>query len=170
MRKNMWALLALMSYFDTEADERNDPDTPAEEEQDGSDSNHKDSAGNGNPNSNSEPSVPTSINTTPAPAAPTTTATSPAILKAIRLVANAALQGRSAFAAGTSIVAGEMLSFGISRAINYIWIRDTENRTDSFAFFGIARNSPFTGMCLYVFMLIGSVRIIAIAHTMVLHT
>ena len=100
---------------------------------------------------------------------PTTTTTSPAILKAIRLVANAALQG-FAFAAGTSIVAGEMLSFGISQAINYIWIRDTENRTDSFAFFGIARNNPFTGMCLYEFMLIDSVHIIAIAHRMVLHT
>jgi hypothetical protein len=169
MRKNMWALLALMNYVENEAEERNDPDTPAEEDQDGSDSNHEDSADNGNPNSNSQPSDPTSINTTPTPVAPTTTTTSPAILKAIRLVANAALQG-FAFAAGTSIVAGEMLSFGISQAINYIWIRDTENRTDSFAFFGIARNNPFTGMCLYVFMLIDSVHIIAIAHRMVLHT
>jgi hypothetical protein len=49
MRQYMWALLALMNYFDTEAEERNDPDTPAENEQDGSDSNHGDSAGNGNP-------------------------------------------------------------------------------------------------------------------------
>ena len=169
MQQIMWALLALMNFVETEAEERDDPDTPAEEEHDGSASDHGDSAGDGNTTSNGAPGTPTSINTTPTAAAPTTTTTSPAIQKAIRLVANAARQG-FAFTAQTSIVAGEMLSFGISQAINYIWIRDTENRTDSFAFFGIARNNPFTGMCLYVFMLIDSVHIIAISHTMVLHT
>jgi hypothetical protein len=53
----------------------NDPDTPAENEHDESGSDHGDSAGNGNPNSNAEPSDPTSINTTPTSAAPTTTTT-----------------------------------------------------------------------------------------------
>ena len=69
------------------------------------------------------------------------------MLKAILLIANAVLQG-AALTATTTIVAGEMLSFGISQTINYLWIRDQENRSDTFGFFGVACNNPFTGTCL----------------------
>lgn len=146
MRKNMWALLALMNYFDTEATEHNDPDTPAENEHDESASDHGDSAGNGNPNSNAEPSTPTTAQTTSTPSGPAGETRSPAMLKAIRLIANAVAQG-AALTATTSIVVGEMMSYGISQTVNYLWIRDQDNRTDSFGFFGIACKNPFTGMC-----------------------
>jgi len=147
MRQYMWALLALMNFVDAEAEERNDPDTPAEEEQDGSDSDHGNSAVNPNPNANNASGTPTSAQTTSAPSGPASETTSLAMLKAIRLIANAVAQG-AALTATTTIVAGEMMSYGISQTINYLWIRDQENRTDSFGFFGIARKNPFTGMCL----------------------
>ena len=51
-----------------------------------------------------------------------------------------------ALTATTTIAAGAPISFGITRAINYLFLRDEENRTDSFAFFGIVRKNPFTGM------------------------
>jgi len=146
MRQYLRALLALMNFVDTEAEERNDPDTPAEEEQDGSDSDHGNSAGNGNPNPNGEPSTPITSQTTSTPSGPAGETRSPAMLKAIRLISNAVAQGAN-LTATTTIVAGEMMSFGISQAINYLWIRDQDNRTDSFGFFGIACKNPFTGMC-----------------------
>jgi len=142
MRKNMWALLALMNYFDTEATEHNDPDTPAENEHDESGSDHGDSAGNGNPNSNAEPNTSTTTPTTSTPSEP---AGSPAMRKAMRLIANAVAQGAN-LTATTSIVASEMITYGISQTINYLWIRTQDNRTDSFGFFGIACKNPFTGM------------------------
>jgi hypothetical protein len=145
MRKNMWALLALMNYFDTEATEHNDPDTPAENEHDESGSDHDDSAGNGNPNSNDEPSTATTAQTTSTLSGPAGDTSSPAMRKAMRLIANAVAQGAN-LTATTSIVAGEMITYGISQTINYLWIRDQDNRTDSFGFFGIACKNPFTGM------------------------
>jgi hypothetical protein len=65
--------------------------------------------------------------------------------KAMRLIANAVAQGAK-LTATTSIVAGDMITYGISQTINYLWIRDQDNRTDSFGFFGIACKNPFTGM------------------------
>jgi hypothetical protein len=124
---------------------RNHPDTPAEDEQDGSDSNHEDSAGNGNPNSNGEPGTATTAQTTSTLSGPADDTRSPAMRKAMRLIANAVAQGANLIAT-TSIVAGEMITYGISQTINYLWIRDQDNRTDSFGFFGIACKNPFTGM------------------------
>ena len=147
MLKRMWALLALMNFVDTEAEERNDPDTPAEEEHDGSASDHGDSAGDGNTTSNGAPGTPTSAPTPSTPSEPATVTPSPAIVKAMRLITSAFAQG-AALTATTSIVAGEMLSFGITQTTNYLWIRDQENRSDTFGFFGVACNNPFTGMCL----------------------
>ena len=149
MLNRMWALLALMNFVGTEAQERNDPDTPAEEEDDGAGSDHdgSESARNGNTTSNGAPSTPTSAPTTSTPSAPAAEAPSLAMLKAIRLIANAVAQG-AALTRTTTIVAGEMLSYGISQTINYLWIRDQDNRSDSFGFFGVACNDPFTGTCL----------------------
>jgi len=53
-----------------------------------------------------------------------------------------------ALTATTTIAAGAPISFGITRAINYLFLRDEENRTDSFAFFGIEIRSPVCVMLI----------------------
>ena len=152
IRPNLLALLAWMNFVELEAEERDDPDTPVESENDLpvgplSGSQHPDDDAPNDTTSNGAPSTPTSVPTTSTPSAPAAETRTPAMLKAILLIANAVLQG-AALTATTTIVAGEMLSFGISQTINYLWIRDQENRSDTFGFFGVACNNPFTGTCL----------------------
>jgi hypothetical protein len=105
------------------------------------DDNAPDSSGTTNPAPAHEEPTPA----TPTATAPPTATLSAAVMKAIRVVACAVRQGL-ALTATTTIVAGAPISFGITRTINYLFLRDEENRTDSFAFFGIVRKNPFTGM------------------------
>jgi hypothetical protein len=140
-----------MNFVEFEAEQRDTPDTPVESENDlplgsldGSqhpDANTPDDSGTTNPAPTHEQQTPP----TPTATAPPTATPSAAVMKAIRVVACAVRQGL-ALTATTTIVAGAHISFGITRTINYLFLRDEENRTDSFAFFGIVRKNPFTGM------------------------
>ncbi len=60
-------------------------------------------------------------------------------------VVNGAIAQGFALRDDTTIVMGDIETFGQTRKVKYHFCRDPDNRNEQFAFFGVARPNPFTG-------------------------